>query len=542
MALSLSAEQKNLKALFINDDKYKIPAFQRPYSWTEDEAIQLYYDVTTAFQSGDDYFLGNIILAKSRADKSVLEVIDGQQRMITLWLALKVLSVLMPSVPKLRSMIELDSWEDDDKHPKIEWESDDDNDNDNAQLTALMSWTNEDFEQQSRPDDGRLFQNARLLYKWLKDYISKIGEDKVSLFRKYFTESLYLLPIELSGETADDAQNKALTIFETINNRGLDLQDADIFKARLFNMARQVGQSDLMRNRWDDLVNYTRRLSVSVDEIFRYYSHIIRGRQSITSNEKRLRDFYTLEPYSPFKTMSFTEILDELFRVADVISQIEEIRRQTSRTAAWLQVLETYTNRYPMYALVAYLFQHQKQTDVDKKKLDEFMQKMIRFCYLRGSTTAIKFEVYSVIASIMNGYHIEDYRRDALPEWLIAFPGRTKAGLTLLAFYLANPDQGGVVNVGTDRILKSCDFEEADVNGYTLSEQLRESIANYMVTDIPRRYAPYGQRRERIGKSHVAAIASQLPDGFPTLEFFDKRLVEIEQLFVEFFTNERPSD
>lgn len=111
MALSLSAEQKDLKSLFINDDKYIIPTFQRPYSWTEEQLLQLYYDITNAFENGEDYFLGNIILAKSRTDKSILEIIDGQQRMVTLWLMLKALSVMLPTVPRLKSMIEIESWE-----------------------------------------------------------------------------------------------------------------------------------------------------------------------------------------------------------------------------------------------------------------------------------------------------------------------------------------------------------------------------------------------------------------------------------------------
>ena len=40
MALSLSAEQKNLRSLFINDDRYVVPSFQRPYRWTKKETKQ----------------------------------------------------------------------------------------------------------------------------------------------------------------------------------------------------------------------------------------------------------------------------------------------------------------------------------------------------------------------------------------------------------------------------------------------------------------------------------------------------------------------
>lgn len=105
--------------------------------------MQLYYDITNAFENGEDYFLGNIILAKSRADKSIQEIIDGQQRMVTLWLMLKILSVLLPSVPKLKSMIEIESWETSQKQPKIEsliYEAKDD-----EQLKTIIDWEDRDF-------------------------------------------------------------------------------------------------------------------------------------------------------------------------------------------------------------------------------------------------------------------------------------------------------------------------------------------------------------------------------------------------------------
>ena len=64
MALSLSAEQKNLRSLFINDDRYIVPSFQRPYRWTKKETKQLFDDITQAFNSNEDYFVGNIVIAR----------------------------------------------------------------------------------------------------------------------------------------------------------------------------------------------------------------------------------------------------------------------------------------------------------------------------------------------------------------------------------------------------------------------------------------------------------------------------------------------
>lgn len=49
MALSLTAEQKNISSLFYNEDQYIIPEFQRPYCWTYDTSYQLYTDIMTYY-------------------------------------------------------------------------------------------------------------------------------------------------------------------------------------------------------------------------------------------------------------------------------------------------------------------------------------------------------------------------------------------------------------------------------------------------------------------------------------------------------------
>lgn len=66
MALSLRAEQKSILNLFNNgEDIYVIPEYQRPYSWNKDTCYQFYSDITSAFLQDKDYFVGNIIMARS---------------------------------------------------------------------------------------------------------------------------------------------------------------------------------------------------------------------------------------------------------------------------------------------------------------------------------------------------------------------------------------------------------------------------------------------------------------------------------------------
>ena len=71
MALYLSAEQKNLKSLFSNDNRYIIPNYQRHYSWTMEQCRQLYDDIMDAYSNGtDSYFLGNIVLAEEQNEET----------------------------------------------------------------------------------------------------------------------------------------------------------------------------------------------------------------------------------------------------------------------------------------------------------------------------------------------------------------------------------------------------------------------------------------------------------------------------------------
>lgn len=71
---------------------YQIPIYQRNYAWTEKQIIQLIEDIEGSIDSSDkNYFLGNLIV--NQVDNNVYEVIDGQQRLTTLYLLEKFLGV-----------------------------------------------------------------------------------------------------------------------------------------------------------------------------------------------------------------------------------------------------------------------------------------------------------------------------------------------------------------------------------------------------------------------------------------------------------------
>ena len=88
---------KNIDYL-LNIEKLNIPIYQRPYEWSRGNILELLSDINTAFekqkQFGKDfrYRIGTIILHKNQEDNDYkLDIVDGQQRIISLLLLKKYL-------------------------------------------------------------------------------------------------------------------------------------------------------------------------------------------------------------------------------------------------------------------------------------------------------------------------------------------------------------------------------------------------------------------------------------------------------------------
>ena len=508
MALSLIAEQKSIKSLFLNDDKYIIPNYQRKYSWKYEQCKQLYDDIIHAFEDKDSYFIGNLVLAVGAKDDEY-EVVDGQQRMITIWLFLHAISILFPSMPKIRRMLLIDSWEskegqkDECKITSRVFEA-----NDNEQLmeiynldfpayTTLVNLYDLSGEAQFVADKGQVIANAVAIYKILNEYFCRISDIEKKEFFENFVGKVYLLPIILRDQDVDAARNKALTVFETINNRGMDLQDADIFKARLYEMALKTAEGgDSFINKWHDLSDRCTDIGLTIDDIFRYYYHIIRGNENIITSEIRLRDFFQKDANSPFKNGRYTVVIESLQNIVEILTQLQTMRDSGNEISKWLQVLDAYTNQYPQYALVAYEFYNPKRTE---ERLIQFVKSLIRYCYRRGSTSSVKYEIYSIIASIAHGKQINEYVAPWDIKSSLYYPGKLRNGWSLLYYYL-NPNHPFVYGYNVDKIIGISDMPTLKIETdeeFDRINFLMNSSANGIVISGPKRRGRFADRMAR---------------------------------------------
>ena len=84
--MAFEAKPSSILNLFRDTDveQYKIPKYQRAYSWQKEQVKAFCDDLYYAYDSGvDDYFFGAVIMIKDSVNEKIRNVIDGQQRITT---------------------------------------------------------------------------------------------------------------------------------------------------------------------------------------------------------------------------------------------------------------------------------------------------------------------------------------------------------------------------------------------------------------------------------------------------------------------------
>ena len=545
MALSLRAEQKSINSIYAGGDEvYVIPNYQRPYSWGKDVCYQLYSDITDAFLSKDDYFIGNIVMAKGMDDKKRPNVVDGQQRLITLWLFLKVLTLLHPEKNRLKRTLVVESLLNDEDEPRIFSKVYEHKDQDN--IATVLGYTLGDFKKRYEEyadskgnihigECSRIEANALYIYKWLSEFYVRLNDSaKNEEFLMFFLEHVYLLPIELEGQTLEDAASKALTIFETINNRGQSLEDSDIFKARLYEQAQKAHKENDFIAQWLEFTNACQDMNMTVDDLFRYYYHILRGKDGQTNNESGLREYFTGTGNSALSIRTYDEIIEDLNYIIYFISWMQSQKNAQSPYGRWLQVLDLYTNQYPKYALVNYLYYYGFE---DSEYLLSFIEMLVRYYYYRGATLQVKYETYRLNKMIAIDEKVPQYDCSDFDPTSLERIGLLRNGFALLAHYLQNPDSY-IENVFFDRAVYEREFVMLPADWQSVDyENVRNNIANIIALDLPKRnFRTLQQKGLYYSTSKIREVRRFFDStGTVHLDSFKKRETDLKNTLLSFF-------
>ena len=278
-----------IRKIFSNDFVFCIPLYQRPYSWTTEQAGELLDDLldfigagTTPVDDLSPYFLGSVVLIKQEHLPDA-EVVDGQQRLTTLTILLSAVRHLVTgeySEGLTKYLYE--------KGDKIEG-------NPNRYRLTLRE-RDADFFREYVQDDGQIEKlraldprqltdsrrNVRANALLFLDRLAALGEPHRIRLAQFIAKQCLLVVV-----TTPDLDS-AYRIFSILNDRGLDLSHADILKSEVIGKLPRELQ-DGYNERWEDAEEELGREAFG--DLFAHCRMIFRKAKYKESVLKEFREF-----------------------------------------------------------------------------------------------------------------------------------------------------------------------------------------------------------------------------------------------------------
>ena len=241
----MEAKECKIQDILTENKKYVIPPYQRPYSWSKDNAEQLVDDIYQSFKSEEkEYFIGSMICINK--DHNTFEVVDGQQRLTTLSL---IVSQLKSTISHQgvkddlqKRILPIDVYSDETDEPRLRVRN-----KEYALYKHFILQGKKDYKPEKPTDTENVFLENQ---KVIQNYLSELSEVELKSFAKYILHNVFVVFVQ-TGDIAS-----SFRLFNVLNNRGLPLSNADLLKNTLFEAAMiQNKDSNQVEQAWAEIEN-----------------------------------------------------------------------------------------------------------------------------------------------------------------------------------------------------------------------------------------------------------------------------------------------
>lgn len=256
--------------------KYVIPRYQREYSWGIDNLATFWSDI----HDEDDFFFGSVVLKRPERRRARIEIIDGQQRMLTMTILYAAIRDVLNELGELTDAASIHS------QFIITRRGRRDNDHIIQPTQGLRNYFERsvqsleaDFRRPSTKEEKRVKKN----YEWFKTRIydklqSSSAEDSLTIIDDLIDTIGRMQLIQITVTESYDAYR----IFETVNATGVDLSVADLIKNMVFKHIREDDDTgeDPAQIKWIEMKNNLAEINLDVARFVRY--HWISSRETVT--------------------------------------------------------------------------------------------------------------------------------------------------------------------------------------------------------------------------------------------------------------------
>jgi uncharacterized protein with ParB-like and HNH nuclease domain len=573
----LNVDQKTIMLLF-SDKKsdFLIPDYQRPYAWEEGQCQTLWDDIFSfafpdnnyeKFDKDEEYFLGSIVTFENENNKK--EVIDGQQRLTTLMLLLRAFYA------KFGNMQDENSKSTRERIAQCLWKT---NEFGQADLNVLkidseVATDNDKEEFLEILRTGIVTKEQKSNYAKNFTFFQQRIDEFLSEFPSYFAYlparilgNCILLPIEA------ESQDTALRIFSTLNDRGLPLSDADIFKAQFYKHYGAKNQKDIFIEKWKELEEISSRIfkplnGTPMDELFTRYMYYVRAKLGIkSSTTEALRKFYEKDKYAILKkdeTLPNLKILVDFWN--DVYTQNTE--RFSQNILRQFFILNYAPNGMWTYFLSVYFLHNRNEKELlEENKLEIFLNKIISFVWAYSFTNpgvnALRTPVYAEMINVVTNKDVNfeehKFEENSLRTAINNFEFKNGRPITrsMLTWWAFNNNNQNIPSLNTnfdiehifarkrqenDKTLTNIKNLEALGNKSLLEDKINIRASDYRFIDKVKYYQGFtndkGQVKEGTIISELKEISTKNTDF--TEQDITNRTDEITNQFINYLTENK---
>ena len=405
---------------FIGTNKvlFRIPVYQRNYDWSESNCNRLLDDIYGIMQSGDKHFLGTIVFMAAKSGGFALQeyiIIDGQQRLTTLMLILKALSVVAESVG-------------DDCYHEIE------------EQYLHNKYCDEEFKVKLKPIKSD--NNQFLLL--LEDKIDEMDEDThiyhnfmlcKERFERWAEKGINpshvldaLTKLEIVEIVLTKGEDDPQVIFESINSTGLELSNADLIRNYLLMNADD--QEKLYENYWL-YIEKTLRNKMDYSNLDAFFMQYIVYKTSKPVNSRQLYNSFV----KLFKDSGYSQenILKELRYYAEIFGAFvygsDKYSDRINKLLYRLRVL----NQTTCYPFLLHVFDDYHQGVITEETVEKILQFILAYLLrrmvcgvpsntLRGLFTYLYNRIFKVASNkqkyyeTLNKFLFTVSSKDAIPS------------------------------------------------------------------------------------------------------------------------------
>lgn len=397
--MNFNTANQTFRQLLGNGLLYRVPPFQRDYSWTEEEWDDLWQDILGLFaEDGEQaHYMGYLVLQSS--NNKQFDIIDGQQRLTTISI------LILAALAHLQNLV--NKAIDPDKNQRRK---------DNLQNSYIGYVDPVSLIPRSKLElnrhNNRFYQtylvplepipvrglNAsehqlRKAFNWFRDKIaarSQQSGEAVAIFVDTIVDKLFFTAISVTDEL------NAFKVFETLNSRGVRLSATDLLKNYLFSViaSGNTHETELkaLEEKWERIVDELG--SESFPDFLRVYWN------SCHKLVRKADLFKTIRRHVTTKEQSFA-LLRELDRSASIYAALrnphESIWKPEERRS--LEQLLMFNVRQPMPMLMS---AHRQFAETQRQIFTQLLQAIavisFRYNVICNLQTQDQEQVYNNVA------------------------------------------------------------------------------------------------------------------------------------------------